>query len=138
MRHDEGQEGDVGLVRHRRRHAAVIVAGNNENTTARRTAISIAVLECIAGTIHARSLAVPDAKHTVEGLVGIRFNLLCAEYRGRREVFVYRGQKLDVVLGKKLFGPPQLLIVGAERGAPVTGDKTRRVQPGRAVHRPLH
>ena len=96
----------------------MIVASHDEYTAVWRAAVSVAVFECIAGTIHARAFAVPDAEHAFERLVRIGFDLLRTEDRRRCEILVDRRQKLDVALIEKFLGTPQLLIVCAERRPP--------------------
>ena len=73
------------------------------------------MLECVSGPVDAGAFPVPDTEYAVDGLVGIGLDLLRAEYRRGRKVFVDGGQKLDVVFFEKGFGAPEFLVDGAER-----------------------
>lgn len=60
-------------------------------------------------------------------------HLLGAPYRGGGEVFVDPGLEMDTVFVEVLFGLPQRLVQGAERGATVAGDEAGGVEPGLGV-----
>ena len=68
----------------------MIIASNDEHTTVRRAAVSIAVLECIAGAIDARTLPVPEAENTVDFAIRVRFDLLRTQYSRRGQVLIHR------------------------------------------------
>ncbi len=96
------------------------------------------MLERIARAVDAGSLAVPESEHPVDLAVRVRLHLLRTEHRRRGEVLVHGRQELDVVLVEKRFRAPEFLVEPAERRAAVAADESRRIEPGRAVHRPLH
>ena len=137
-RHHEGQECDVRLVRHRRRDATVIVAGNHEHAARGGAAVGIAVLERITGPVDTGSFAIPDTEHAIDLAVRIRLDLLRAQHGRRREVLVYGRQEFNVMFGKLLPCPPQFQVVRPQWRAPVAADKTGRVQTGLAIQHPLH
>ena len=137
-RHHERQECDVGLVRHGRRHAAVVVTGNDEHAAVRRAAVGVTVLERIARAVDTRPLAVPHREHAIDSLLRIGLDLLRTEHGGGREVLVDGGQELDVVLVEKRFGAPEFLVDCAERRPPVPRYESGGVQSRRPVQRALH
>ncbi len=136
--HEPRQERDIGLVRHRRRDAAVIITRDHQHAAIGRTAVRVAVFQCIAGPVEARSLAVPDTEYPIRRLAGFRFDLLRPEYGGGGEVLIDGGQELDVFPVKQVLRAPQLDVVAAERGTAVTADEPGRIEAGRTVQFPLH
>ncbi len=128
----------VALVRHRRRDAAVIVAGDDEDAAVRRGAVGVAVLERVAGAVDAGALAVPHREDAFGGSLGIRLDALRAEHSRRGELFVDRGQELDAGRVEPLRGLPRLLVDHAERRAAVAADEPARPDAGRRVARALH
>ena len=54
----------------------MVIAGDNQHAACWRAAVGIAVLECVAGSINAGALAVPDAKHAIDVSSWIGFDLL--------------------------------------------------------------
>ena len=54
----------------------MIVAGDHQHAAVRRTAVGVAVLQGIAGAIHAGPLAVPDAEDAIDGATGVGLDLL--------------------------------------------------------------
>jgi hypothetical protein len=137
-RHVEGLEQQVALVRHRRRHAAVVVTRHHQHTAVRRAAIGVAVLDRVAGAVDARALAVPHRKHAVDRALGIRFHALGAEHLRGREFLVDRRHEADAGLGE--LGPrlPDRLVDHAQRRATVAADEALRVQACLRVARALH
>ena len=105
-RHEPAHESDVGLMRHRGRHATMVVAGDDQHAAVRRGAIGIAVLQRVAGAIDARTLAIPQPEHAIDLTVFLRLDLLRAEHRGRREVLVHGGQEFDAAVGQQLLDLP--------------------------------
>src|SRR5262249_47169415 len=111
----------------------MIVAGDDQNAAMGRGAIGIAVLECIAGAIDARSLAVPEAEHALDLTPRTGLDLLRAEHRSSGEVLVDRGQKFDAALLEEALGAPQLEIDAAERRAAIAGHEASGVEAVRAI-----
>src|ERR1700743_3492427 len=120
-------------MRHGGGFCAVIVAGKTQHAAVFRRARRIAVAKHVAAAVDARPLAVPDADHAIVPGTGRKIELLRAPDRGGREVFVHTGLEFDVVLLEVLSGGEQLLVIAAERGAPVSRHKTGSVEAGGAV-----
>ena len=115
------------VVAHQRQHAAV-PGGTSQ----------IGVAEHVAGTIDARSLAVPHAEHAIELALAAQLRLLGAPERGGGEFLVDAGLELDVGLAKLAASAHELLVEAAERRAAIAGDIARGVHAGGAVARFLH
>ena len=128
-RHEPRHEGHVRLVRHRRRHAAMIVARDHQHAAFGRRAIGVPVLERVARPVHARPLAVPHRKHALDRTVGVQRRLLRAKDGGRAQILVHRRQELDPVGRKAFADAPQLLIDPAQRRSAIARHEARRVQP---------
>ena len=135
-RHAPRHQRLLALVRHRRRHAAVVVAQHHQHAAVRRRTVGVAVLERVAGTVHAGSLPVPHGEHAIDLAVGgVVLHLLGAQYRAGGQVFVDRGEELDAVGFEQLRRAPDFLVDGAERRAAVAADEAGRVQAARGVGR---
>ena len=93
----------------------MIVARNDQYTAMRRAAVGIAMFQCVAGSVYARTLAIPNAENTIDLPVRIGFDLLGSEHGGRGQVFIDSRKKFDVVLCKKRFRTPQFQVDGAQR-----------------------
>ena len=96
------------------------------------------MLQCVAGAVDARALAVPHAEYAIDGAVRIGLDLLGAEDGGCREIFVDGRQELDIALLEPGFGTPEFLVERAERRATIAADVTGRVAPCGAVECTLH
>ena len=129
-RHEPAHEGDVGLMRHRRGDAAMVVAGDHQHAAMGRRAIGVAVLQRIARAVDAGALAVPEAEDALHLLVGIGLDLLRAQHGRCGEVLVDGGQELDPVRLDLLLHAPELEVDAAERRAAIAGDEARRVEAG--------
>ncbi len=92
----------------------MVVARNDQYSTARRAAISVTVFERVTRAIYARSLAIPNSENAVDGLVGIGFHLLGPKHRCGCKILIDGRQKLNVVLFKKRCRTPEFLIDGTE------------------------
>src|SRR5690554_4363342 len=103
-----------------------------------RAAVGCAVLERITSAIDARALAIPETEYTVDLLVGIGLDLLAAENNGGRQVFIDGGYEIDAVLIQQLFGLPESLIIGAQRGAAIAADQTGGVETVLPIEACLH
>ena len=136
--HERRLEIMVGLVRQRRRLGAVIVADDRQHTAVGRRACRIGVFEDVHGAVEAGSLAVPDAEDAIDGGAGAHPDMLRPPHGGRAELLVDAGLEDDVVVGEQLLGPPQLLIVVAQRRSAIARDEAAGIQPRRAVARALH
>ena len=126
-----GLEDVVALVRGGGAFADVVVARHRNHAAKLGGARHVGVFEHVGAAVHPRPLAVPDAKHAVE-LIGARWRkaqLLRAPHRRGGQLLVHPRLEHDVLRLEVLFGLPQRLVVGAQRRAPVTADKARRVAP---------
>ena len=126
-------EGVLGLVCAGRGLRGVIVAREREHAAVRRGAGEVRMLQHVARAVDARSLAIPQAEYAVIAGAAEEAGLLAAPHRGGGEVFVDAGQEADMMLIEKACGAPQLLIVGAQGRAAVTGDEPGRVQARRHI-----
>ena len=132
-RNEERHEGDIGLMRHRGRHTAMVVARHHQHAAMWAGAIGIAVLERIARAINAHALAVPHAEHAIDGALGVAFHLLRAEQSGGGEVFIDGGEEIHVVLAQQRTRPPRLAIDSGHWRSAISGDHPRSVQPGQPI-----
>ncbi len=105
----------VRLVRQRGRLRAVVVAGQHQHAAMLRRAGVIGVLEHVAATVHAGSLAVPHPEHAVVFRARIQVDLLGSPQRRRREILVQPGLERDVRALQELLRLPQRLVEGAQR-----------------------
>ena len=106
----------------------MIVAGDREHAAIGRSARRVGMLERIGRAIDAGPLAVPDAEHAIDFCAGKHPDLLAAPHRGGREIFVQAGDESDVVSLQERFGPPQRVVVHAERRAAVARDEARGIE----------
>ncbi len=129
-----GLENMVALVGGGGGLADMVIARNSNHAAVFGGARHVGVLEHIGAAVHTRALAVPDAEHAVE-LLGVRVQIqLLRTPDGRGGQFLVHARLKDDVIGlQMLFGGPQRLVVGAQRGAPVAADETGRVQAGLGI-----
>ena len=73
----------------------MVVTGHDKHAAMGRGAVGISVLQCIAGAIDARTLAVPEREHAVGGPLRVGFDALRAEHGRRRQLLVDRRQDVD-------------------------------------------
>ncbi len=132
-RHAPRLHREVALVRHRRRHAAVVVAGHDEHAAARRRAVRVAVLQRVAGAVDAGSLAVPEGEDAVDGALGIRLDLLRAEHGRGRQLLVDRGQETHARLVDEAARLPELLVHRAQWRPAVAADVAGRGPAARRI-----
>src|SRR5690606_32663956 len=114
-RHHRVDEGELALVRERRRLARVVVSGRDEHAAVPRRAGRVAVLERIARAVHPRTLAVPEREDAVVARTGEEAGLLRAPDRRRREILVETRLKTDLVGVEITLRTPKLAIEPAER-----------------------
>src|SRR5262249_38424519 len=120
---DEGvHEGVFALMREGRGFAGVVITRKQQNAAMARRAGRIPVLEDIARTVDARSLAVPHGKDAVILGAGEKPELLAAPDRGRRQILVDAGLKADVVFFDEFGGTPEGLVETAQRRAAIAGN----------------
>ena len=74
--HHPRHERHIGLMRHRRRHAPVVVPRNNQNAALGRRPVGVAVAQCIARPVHSRPLAIPHVEHALHLTMRIKHGLL--------------------------------------------------------------
>jgi hypothetical protein len=137
-RHMPGHHCEVALMRHRRRHATVIVTGHHQHTAMLGRTVGVAVLERVACAIHARALAVPHRKHTFDGAFRVRLDPLRAEHGRAAEFLVDRRQEANVARFEQFLRLPQLLVDHAERRAAIAADEAGGVHAASLVQCALH
>ena len=98
----------------------------------------VGVAEYVAGSIDARSLAVPDAEHAVVFALAAQFRLLRTPQGGGREVFVETGVENDVVLLADFLGALECALQAGDGRTAIAGHEAGGVQPGRFVAYLLH
>ena len=103
-----------------------------------RSAGRIGVLEHVATAVHARTLAVPHAIHTLDLGPGEQVGLLGAPDHGRPEVLIQARGELHLGRFQVLPRAPQLQVEAAQRTATVATDETGGVQAGGLVAQLLH
>ena len=84
----------------------MVVAHQQQCAAIGGSACHVRVAQRVHGAVHARGLAVPDGKHTLDIGAGESAYILSAPGCGCGQVFVYAGLKDDVVLIKLLRGIP--------------------------------
>ena len=82
----------------------MIVARETQDAAVFRRTRRVAVAEHVTATIHARTLAVPDARNAIELCAGRQIELLRSPHRRRGKIFVHAGLKFDVVLFEMFAG----------------------------------
>mgnify|MGYP003472358255 CR=1 FL=1 len=105
----------VRLVRQRGRLRAVVITGKHQHAAMLRRTGVIGMLEYVAATVHAGSLAVPHPEHAVVFRTRIQVDLLGSPQCRRREILVQAGLERDVRTLQELLGLPQRLVEGAQR-----------------------
>ncbi len=136
-RHHGIDHGELALVCRGAALAQMIVAEEKKDAPERRGAEQIAVADGIARTVDAGSLAVPDGEYAIVLLFAEQPHLLGALAGGGGEVLVDGRLVADVVALQQRLRPGELLIVGAERRAPISGDVAGRVMARPLIPQPL-
>ena len=133
-RHVEVDQGGVGTGRQRGTLGGRVVTHDCDGASVARRAGEDSVSQCIAGTVQAGGLAVPDSEHAVVTAVGLLGDELRA-HDGRCGQFLVDGRLVhDGQVGDEGGSPGDLNVEASEGGALVAGDEGRRVQPVGAVH----
>ena len=86
----------------------MVVAADDEHAALFRGAVDVAVLERVAGAVHAGALAVPHRENAIDGALRIQRHALHAQAGGGGEVLVDRGQEVHLRLVEELLRLPQL------------------------------
>jgi hypothetical protein len=116
----------------------VVVAHGHQHPAVARGAGHVGVAHRVAGAVHARALAVPQAKDPVEAPFAAQLRLLAAPERGGGEILVQAFLEQHVGRAQLFLCPAHLHVHRAQRRAAVAGNVTGGVQPRRAVARLLH
>jgi len=116
----------------------MIVARHNQDTPMGRGAIGVAMLERIAGPVHARPLAVPQAEYAIDGAFRVAFHPLRAQNLGRSQFLVDGGHEIDARRLDLITLLPDHLIDHAQRRATVAADEASRVQACSLIALALH
>ena len=94
----------------------MVVAGDHQNATVFGAAGGIGVVEDVAAAIDTRPLAVPHGEHAVVLGAGKQVQLLRTPDGSRREVFIDRGLKDDMVFLQVRLRCPESLINAGQAG----------------------
>ena len=92
----------------------------------------------VARTIYARTLAVPEAEHTVEFAFAAQFGLLTAPQGRCGKVFVQPRLERNIILGQWLKGSGHLHVHCPQRRSAIPGHQTGGIEPRRAITCLLH
>ena len=111
----------------------MVVAGHDQHAAGAGGAGVVAVAEGVTGAIHAGALAVPDREDAIDLGALEQVDLLAAPDGSRGHVLVDARLEADVVALEKALGLPELLVVAAERRAPVSGDEAAGVEAGGVI-----
>jgi hypothetical protein len=111
----------------------VIVADDGEDAAVLRGACGVRVLQHVHRAVEARAFAIPDAEHAIELAVRIEADVLRAPDGGGAKLFIDARNETNVLRFEELLGPPELLIVGAKRGAAIARDEPGGVDARRAI-----
>jgi len=132
-RHHRCGEYLFALVRQGRRLAAVVVAGKRKDAAVARRTRRIGMLERVHRAVDAGPLPVPDAEDAIDLGAGIEADLLATPDRGRGQILVEAGYEGDVIGLQMRLGPPQRMVVHAERRPAIAGDETCGLEIVRAI-----
>src|SRR6056297_3142675 len=121
----------------------MVVARERQHAAMLQGPGGVGMLEGIAGTVDARSLAIPDAEDAVVLGVPVKPGLLRAPNGSRRQILVHVGTEKHLMLFQVLGGAAELLIVAAKGRAAVASDEACRVEtcrliPPMLLHRQAH
>ena len=120
------QRGLAG-VRDRGRDGGMVIAHHHQHAAVARGARGIAVVQGVAGAVHARTLAVPHGEHAID-LAVARMPACCAHDGRGRQVFIDAGQEADLVGVQRLLRLPHGHVHAAQRRSAVAGHEAGRVQ----------
>ena len=129
---------ELGLMRAGRAFAGVVIAEQRQDTAVLRGACVIGVAKCIAGTVDARPLAVPQREYAIVLALAAKLRLLRAPHCRRSEVFVETGMEHDIVLLDQLLCALECIFQRSDRRTAIAADVTSGVEPGSLVPRLLH
>jgi hypothetical protein len=132
-RHSCVVERDLAGVRQRGRLRCRVVAGRDEDSATPAGPVQVRLPEHVAGSVHARGLAIPHADDAVEILERGQPILLTAPDGGRRDVLVHAGHVPHLVLGQQRAGPLQRQVESAQRRSWIPADE----RPGREPRSPV-
>ena len=128
----------LALMRQGRGLAAMIVASERDDTAVRRGAGSVAVLQHVHRPVDARTLAVPDGEHAIDGGAREQVDLLAAPHRRRCQILVEARLEVDVVFLEVALGRPKRVVVHAERRAAIAGDEAAGIEACGQIALALH
>jgi len=116
----------------------VVVAGNQQHSSARVAARHVAVPQRVPGAVHAGTFAIPQGEHAVAAEIPEDRALLRTPDSGRGQILVQARLEVDIVSGKVVAGLPELLVHPAQWRTAVSGDEARRAQALAPVALTLH
>ena len=105
----------LAVVRGGRGFAGVVVAEQRDGPAKLRGPGQVRMAQHVAGTVHPRPLAVPEAEHPVVRALAVEPRLLRAPAGGGRDILVDAGLKHHVMPVEMRLRAPELLVEPAER-----------------------
>ena len=136
--HQRVDEGEFGMVQHRRGFAGVIVAHAGDHAAQRRGAGHVGMAEHVARAVDARPLRVPHAEDALMRALAAQMRLLSAPERRRGQILVQTGIEKDVMGFQLCLRADHVLIHPAQRRAAIAGDIAGGVVPRGPVANLLH
>jgi len=111
----------------------VIVAEDENNATERRNTGQIGMLDGIAGSIDAGTLAVPKAEHALDVRTRQQADLLRARHGGEGEIFIQTRHEANIFALQLRPYLPQFGVEAAEWRASIAANEARGIEPGGAI-----
>ena len=130
--------GPIALVAGGRAFARMVIAHRHDHPTMGRGSGHVDVAHRIAGAVHTRTLAVPQAKDAIEFALAAQMRALGAPMCSGGQILVQARLEQNVLIRQHLLGPCHLQIDGAERRAAIARNQPRSVQSGLGIAPLLH
>ena len=131
-------EGVVALMGCGGRFRAMIVSGEDQHAAIGCGTRIAPVLQRVARTVHARTLAVPDAENTVISRIAEQADLLRTPNGGGAEILVDPRLEMDVMLFEQFGHLIERDVVSTERRPGVTRYEARSIEPCVDIALALH
>src|SRR5690606_40568802 len=84
----------------------------------------MAVMQRVAGTVHARPLAIPHGEHPIDLALRVDARLLGTHHHGSSEVFINRRHEANVCRFQMAFSPPHSLVNPTKGRASIAADES--------------
>ncbi len=111
----------------------MIVAAKNQGPAVLACAGDVGVSKNVAGAIHARPFAIPDADHAIDIRLIHHVDDLASHHRCCRQIFIHSGDEMDIMFREHLAGARERHIVSAKWRAFVAGNKDAAFEAGATV-----